>query len=186
MAGIALEYNTLRDEVIKRIELRQHFVSMTLTIAGVFLGVGASTAVGATTVVGGTAGAATLVYPAIAAFIAIAWMQNEERIKDLAIYIRKRIERKLPGLGWETHIQNKRRKTGMKSWRFVITSHAGVLMLTQIIAISIGLLRFQCTAVEWILLGFDLLAVSVVIWAIFYPYLGFGIPMPRSDPHIWG
>ncbi len=53
---VDLEYNSLRGEIIKRIELRQQMVTVTLTIAGVFLGVGI------------TNKAVALVYPPIAYF----------------------------------------------------------------------------------------------------------------------
>jgi hypothetical protein len=64
---IATEYNALRDEILKRIELRQQFVSMTLTIAGVFLGIGVTT------------DTIALVYPLLATFLAIGWAQNDLR-----------------------------------------------------------------------------------------------------------
>jgi hypothetical protein len=153
-AGIIIEYKALRDEVLKRIELRQQFVSMTLTIAGVFLGVGATTATVA------------LVYPPLAAFLAIAWMQNDERVKSLAKYIRRHIESSVPGLGWETHVQAERKATRMRSWRFIITSHVGIFLLTQVMAIGVGLLKFTSTSVEWVLLGVDLVAVWVVAWVM--------------------
>lgn len=36
--ALLAEYATLRDEILKRIDLRQQLISMTLTIAAVFLG----------------------------------------------------------------------------------------------------------------------------------------------------
>lgn len=34
LRGIELEYNSLRGEILKRIELRQQIISVTLTLAG--------------------------------------------------------------------------------------------------------------------------------------------------------
>ena len=166
-AGLVLEYDALRDEILKRIELRQQFVSMTLTIAGVFLGVGVTTP------------AIALVYPTLAAFLAIGWMHNDDCIKDLATYIRRHIESSPLDLGWETYMQEKREKTRMRSWRFIITSHAGIFMLTQLMAVGIGLLKFTSTPVEWVLLGFDLGAVLVVVWVI---RSALGHPARRRNP----
>ena len=42
--GIGLEYNSLRGEILKRIALRQQIISVTLTLAGVFLVFGLTTA----------------------------------------------------------------------------------------------------------------------------------------------
>lgn len=152
--GVKIEYSSLRSEILKRIELRQRFMSITLTIAGVFLGIGVTTA------------AIALVYPPLAAFLAISWAQNDSCIKELAIYIRKRIEAQIPDLGWETYAQKRRRKTRMRSWRFLILSHGGVFLFTQGMAIAVGLLKFSYTPVEWVFLGIDLVAVLFVFWIV--------------------
>ena len=153
-AGIALEYNSLRNEILRRIEMRQRFISITLTIAGAFLGVGVTTETVA------------LVYPPIAAFLAIGWMHNDGQIRDLATYVREHLERSMPGLGWETYVQAKRESSRMRGRRFIVISHAGIFILTQIMSIGIGLLKFTFTPVEWVLLGIDLVAVLVVVWVI--------------------
>ena len=70
--AIALEYNTLRGEIQKRIELRHQIVSATLAIAGAFIGVGV------------TNGILALIYPPIAIFLAIGWAQNDVRIYHMA------------------------------------------------------------------------------------------------------
>ena len=74
--GVDLEYNSLRGEILKRIELRQQIISITLTLAGIFLSFGLST------------DTVALIYPPLAAFLSIAWAQNDFRIRDLATYIR--------------------------------------------------------------------------------------------------
>jgi hypothetical protein len=90
---IATEYTALRAEILKRIELRQQFIAMTLTIAGVFLGVGVTT------------DTIALVYPLLSTFLAISWAQNDSNIRRLAVYIRGHLENKTPYLGWETYVQ---------------------------------------------------------------------------------
>jgi hypothetical protein len=152
--GFEIEYSTLRSEILKRIGLRQQFMSITLTIAGVFLGIGVTTA------------AIALVYPPLAAFLAIGWAQNDLRIRDVAAYIRERLEVSTPGLGWETYIEEVRGKTRMRSWRFLVLSHGGVFLFTQGMAIAVGLLRFSYTPVEWVFLGIDLVAVLLVFWIV--------------------
>jgi hypothetical protein len=90
-AGLRMEYTALREEIVKRIELRAQILFGSLTVAGVLLGFSSSTPLG------------VLVYPIIAAFLAAAWSQNDIRIKQLSKYVREHIEDKVPGLAWEQH-----------------------------------------------------------------------------------
>jgi hypothetical protein len=152
VSKLAIEYNALRDEIVKRIGLRQQTLSITLTIAGVFLGIGVTTR------------AVALVYPALATFLAIGWAQNDLRIKHAATYIRDYLEIKTPHLGWETHVHERREETRGRAFRLVILSHGGIFVLTQVVAVVIGLLTFSGTALEWALLGIDVLAILAVLW----------------------
>ena len=151
--GIELEYTTLRSEILKRIEMRQQIVSIALTLAGIFLGVGLSNE------------SVALIYPPLAMFLAFGWAQNDYRIRDSARYIRENLESALPGLRYETYVQQKRQSSeGLGSWRFVVLSHGGVFLITQLLAISIESLKLTFTPLEWVLLAVDIFAVLVVIW----------------------
>jgi hypothetical protein len=151
VSKLAVEYKALRDEIVKRIGLRQQTLSITLTIAGVFLGIGVTTQ------------AVALVYPPLAMFLAIGWAQNDLRIRHAATYIRDHLEAKTPHLGWETHVHQRREETRGRAFRLVILSHGGVFVLTQVVAIVIGLLTFKHTPLEWALLMIDVLAVLAVV-----------------------
>ncbi|NWF82187.1 MAG: hypothetical protein HXY37_19385 [Chloroflexi bacterium] len=154
--GTEMEYSSLRAEILKRIEMRQQIVSVTLTLAGIFLGVGLATELVA------------LIYPPLAMFLAFGWAQNDFRIRDLARYIRERIEGSMPGTGYETYVQEQRGKNrGLGSWRFVVLSHGGVFLLTQLMAMGIGLARFTFDPVGWVLIGIDVLTAVAVVWLMF-------------------
>jgi hypothetical protein len=149
--AVEVEYRALRDEILKRIELRQQHIALTLTIAGAFLGFGLTTA------------AVALVYPLLATFLAYGWAQNDVRIRQLAAYIRSHHEGVIPGLGWETYLQNKSPQAGFRNWRSpVILSHGGIFLLTQLMAIGIGLYRFTFTPIEWVLIGIDCVLAFLV------------------------
>jgi hypothetical protein len=150
--ALQMEYSALRDEILKRMDLRQQFVAMTLTIAGVFLGVGVTTA------------SVALVYPALAAFLAIGWVQNDLRIRHLGTYIRDHVEASTPDLGWQEHYDSIRRETQRGRLRFTILSHTGVFLFTQLMAIGVGILKFTHTPTEWVFLAIDLFAVLTVLW----------------------
>ncbi len=151
--GLELEYETLRSEILKRVEMRQQIVAVTLTLAGVFLGVGLGTE------------SVALIYPPLATLLAFNWAQNDYRIRAAARYIRHEIEGKMPGLNFETHT-HRRRGTGegLASWRFIVLSHGGIILVTQLLAIGIELFKFTFDPLEWVLLGIDLVAVLLVGW----------------------
>lgn len=150
--GLELEYANLKSEMLKRIEMRQQIVSITLTLAGVFLAVG----LGIDGVV--------LIYPPLAAFLAFGWGQNDYRIRTSAKYIREQIESRMPGLNYETFVQKQRGEgEGLGAWRFVVFSHGGIFFITQLMAIGIGLLKFNFTSAEWALLVLDIIAALVVL-----------------------
>ncbi|MBI5962964.1 MAG: hypothetical protein HY863_05775 [Chloroflexi bacterium] len=153
--GVDLEYNSLRGEILKRIELRQQIISITLTLAGIFLSFGLST------------DTVALIYPPLAAFLAIAWAQNDFRVRDLATYIRENLETVPIGLGYETYVQRARSKNGkLSAWRFVVISHTGIFIFTQLMAVGIELLKSMpivLTPLEWVLLVIDFISIFVVL-----------------------
>lgn len=51
-----------------------------------------------------------LIYLPLAAFLAITWAQYDFRIRDLATYIREKLETVPIGLGYETYVQQTRTK----------------------------------------------------------------------------
>lgn len=130
------EYKALRDEIVKRIELRQHIVIAAVTIAGVFLGIGVQW--NNTMVV--------MIYPFIAAFLAVAWAHHDIDIGKLGKFIRVNME-KYGFPGWETEklkqaMDEARSRRGRFSWRRAPKSHCGILLSTQVIAIVIGTVAF--------------------------------------------
>ncbi|MFM7220961.1 MAG: DNA-binding protein [Nodosilinea sp.] len=70
-----LEYTSIRDEILKRMELRLQIMSVTLTLAGAFIGFGVSNTL------------LSLVYPPLAALLAMLWVQNDTRSRQLGKYI---------------------------------------------------------------------------------------------------
>ncbi len=150
-----MEYVALRAEILQRINLRQQIISVTLTLAGIFLGLGL------------TNEAVALIYPPLAAFLAFGWAQNDFRIRDAAQYIREHLETRMPGLRFETMVQLERAKsTGLGSWRFVVLSHGGIFLGTQLIAICIELFKLTFSPLEGVLIVLDWAAVAAVYWLL--------------------
>jgi hypothetical protein len=174
-----VEYKALRDEILKRIEMRQNILSITLALAAAFLSAGIlqrnqSDFIGPSV---------AFIYPPIAACLALGWAQIDHRIRDIGIYIRDNIEKNTPGLGWEIYLHGhqmekinsdqeeksnniRKKKTVDSNWRSLVLSHGGVFVCTQIMAIVIGCTMFECTMLQWGLLIFDLIMLGFVIWIL--------------------
>lgn len=154
--GLQLEYNALRSEILKRIDIRQQLTSITLSIAGLFLGFGLSNV------------GVAFIFPPIAFLLATAWAQNEIRVRQLGTYIHERLESKIEGLGWETYRMQRRPETRLGRLPLVGLSPGGTFLVTQLIAIGIGLAKFTYTPLEWGLLGIDAIAVLLILWLFYY------------------
>ena len=156
--GLELEYNTLRSEILKRIEFRQQFISITLTLAGIFLGIGL------------TNDLVVLIYPPLAMFLALGWVQNDFRVRVAAQYIRERFETPETGLHYETYIQKEREKNkNLAEWRLLPISHSGIFLFTQFMAVGIELSKsasFNFIPLKWALLALDALAIIIVAWSM--------------------
>jgi hypothetical protein len=158
--GAEIEYSAMRQEILARIGLRQQIVTGTLTLGGVLLGVGLEWPLVA------------LLYPPLAAFLAIAWAQNDYRVRDLSEYVREKIEPLIPAVGWESHIHGRRRGKGLGSWRFVVLAHGGLFLFTQLLAIAVGATWvLEQTASRERMIGWGLtvsgaLAIGVVLWVL--------------------
>jgi len=163
-----MEYKTLRDEILKRIELRQQHIQITLGIAGAFLGFGLQ-----------TSPSVALIYPPIGTLLVLSWAQNEYRMRDISKYISNHIEKLISGLNWETYRKRKRATVKKKNffqfivsyvWRSLLVSYGGTFLITQLMAVLLGYFKFMNTSLEWALIGIDFIAIlfTLIILTQFY------------------
>lgn len=158
--AMELEYKALRDELLKRFELRQQVVSVTLAIAGALLGAGLIQRAQQPTYP-----SVSLIYPPIAALLALGWAQLDNRIRTLGVYIRDRIEKPTPGMGWETFVSQTRPRMG--GLPYVLISHGGVFLWTQLMAFAIGWSSTNFSTLDDCLLGFDAIVIifsAYLLW----------------------
>src|SRR6266567_1010077 len=78
------QYVSLRNEIEKRIEIRQQILALTLLVAGTFLTVGVQPSVSPVVL---------LFYPIIAMFLGAIWEHNDLRVGQLNFYIRTEVEK---------------------------------------------------------------------------------------------
>ncbi len=145
------EYNALRAEILKRIELRNQIVLGSLTLAGLALSLGANVPTIA------------LVYPLISVFLAAAWVQNDLAIKRIGKYIREQLEPKVDGLNWQTYLHTAAESmTSVMGLRFNILAAGGVFLVTQLVSLLVGPLKVTAfSIVDWAL-GVIAILCSVV------------------------
>jgi len=160
------EHAALRAEILKRIEFRHQLTAIALTAAAALLSAG---------VASGNA-AVMLILPLLIPFLAIAWVHNDLRVGDIAIHIRTRIEAVLPGITWETRLQESRsEKGGHLRWRRTVVSQLGVFVVIQVIGVSVGVLRAGDAGPEWALLIVDagaILGVVLIMGKAIFRYTG--------------
>jgi hypothetical protein len=139
------QYASLRQEVEKRLELRQQLLALTLIIAGTFLSLGVSSIMPNIVV---------LFYPLIAMFLAAMWEHNDLRIGQINFYIRTELEPHLGtlGPGWETFRRDKyvRRSSGAGNGKvhplapargLIAIGTRGMFLTTQLLALGIGVVQ---------------------------------------------
>jgi hypothetical protein len=93
------EYSALRAEALKRIEIQNQLVQLTLTLAGVSYTIGLQT-----TTIQQVSLAVLLVYPIIVMFLGSGWMHSARRISRINTYIRENLGKRLPQPGWEEYL----------------------------------------------------------------------------------
>src|SRR4051812_28516455 len=88
------EYSSLREEMLKRLELQHQIITLTIVAAGTILSIGSQPNFAPTIL---------LIYPPLSFSLAVGWVQHNGRIRRISAYIVDRIETKTVGLGWERH-----------------------------------------------------------------------------------
>jgi hypothetical protein len=150
---VELEYQKLRDEVVSRIEIRSQTIFGVVTLAGVLYSFGISNPVIA------------LMYPIVSLFLAASWTQNDISIKLIGKYIRDEIEPQVPGLKWQTwRVAYASTSTSVFGLRLTSLSAAGVFIITQAVALTIGFAGFRSfTYVGWLVGGLSILSTLLTV-----------------------
>jgi phosphoglycolate phosphatase-like HAD superfamily hydrolase len=153
---IKTEYASLRNEILRRIDIRHQIVSLHLIVAGTFLTIGAQPDIPAVVL---------LVYPVLTMFISASWARNDSRIKYIGSYIRDYVEILTKNVLWETHRLEKVAKPGFL-WlsRLRIFSTMGLFLVTQILALGLAFSKLVYSPEEIILLVLDVLAIVVTAY----------------------
>jgi len=152
---ILAEYSALREEIIKRIDIRHNIVIFTLIFAGTFLTLSTQITRQSTLLL--------LFYPILATFLAALWTQSDIRVSQIGGYIRDNIETKLGGgIGFQKYLVaefNKRENWLLKY--LAEFSVVGIFFITESLAIlyaGYGV-RFAFSLPELVLFCIDLIGI---------------------------
>jgi hypothetical protein len=177
------QYVSLRNEIEKRIEIRQQILALTLLVAGTFLTVGVQPNVPEVVL---------LFYPIIAMFLAAIWEHNDLRVGQLNFYLRTEVERHLGrfGPGWETfrlqtflprHRQRKGQRMGQAhpltpQLGLIAFATRGMFLTTQAMAIVVAAVRYSFVLLQHglasSLMGPKQVGISVAIVLLFLVDIG--------------
>jgi hypothetical protein len=149
------EFTALRNEILKRMEMRHQFMIFALVAAGTFLSLGAGPEISIFV---------PLIYPILALFLAWGWMHNDVRISQLGDYIRENIEPEQPLMF--QHYKNQQRKqrpTGLILEGFQFPT-AGAVLSTQVLALIIACSRWEPSIPVYTVLALDILAMGLTVY----------------------
>lgn len=159
-SNILAEYQTLRDDILKRIDFRYRLINLLLVVAGTFftLGLGLEPGISASVL---------LIYPILALFLAAGWAHNGVVMVRIGQYIKDHIEVKTAGLEWQSFItQSSPQFAGFSFLGSVSTW--GLILTTQILALILAGLKFNSTLTEWVLLICGLAAFAFTLRLLHY------------------
>jgi hypothetical protein len=151
---IAAEYTALREEILKLTDIQSQIVVITLVSFGTVLTVGSQI----------KSAAIILVYPVLALFLAIGWINNAHGIDLLGKYIQDQIEIRvgIENIGWE-HFSKKERT----QYSFIaFWGSRAIFFVTQILALIVGIsaANFNVLTVLLIIVAF----LSTILCAILF------------------
>lgn len=124
---IEYEYQALREELVKRIELRTQMIVGTIATSAIFL------------VASFSEPRAALIYPMISASLFTVWVQLDIGVGQIAEYIKNHLEPVLCNPGWQKHRSINKLSQKIFGMRLNIFAALGIFIVPQIVALILGL-----------------------------------------------
>jgi hypothetical protein len=160
-----------REVRLKRIELRQQILSITLVLLAAILSAAFAQKGLEEYFPTLNAPSVAFIYPPIATSLALGWVQQEYRINLLGKYIYDNIEKAIPALGWEKHVVADTSESTKLKWHYILLSHGSVFIWTEIIAIIVGISMLKNTVLESGLIIIDVLSFVIIIIILYNIYV---------------
>jgi hypothetical protein len=146
------EYENLRQEIVKRVELSHSFINLTVVATGAVVGIAGAT----------DSSRVLLLFPLLPAALCYVWGSNLLRLAELGTYVRH-LEHKHPHLQihWETHLERLRSAKWTSRWA---DSALGFIFPgTQIVAVWAGFDRLGSGFHLWNVASMLLMAEAALV-----------------------
>ncbi len=166
---ILAEYTSLKEEILKRIEIRHQLTSLALIAPGAIITVG----------VQAKNAFLILSYPILACLLSAVWLANLRAYHEVSTYIRTQIEPKLgrTNLNW----QNVHYNTPHPFRLVGFLGSGGIFIFTELLAIFAGIFLADFNIPMIILLALAILSVLLTIFMVRQPEAGRRILNHRKD-----
>lgn len=150
------EYNSLRDELIKRIEIRQNIVSLVFVSASTLLGFSIKST------------ELAFLYPPLSLLLCVMWAQNDMRALQITDYLQT-LENEDTKLGWTTfYKQAQGQGSFFSGLPFSVIAPGGTFILTSLMAFGIGCSRWPSSGLYLTLLIADIISIMLMVWMLLY------------------
>lgn len=147
------EYDALRQEILKRLEMQNNHLNLMLTILTVLFSFGVS-----------NTNIAFLI-PPILCLLAFIWKGNNLMIIKLSTYIKNKFEGENFDLGWETYNEQTSAKLFSKNKTFLFAAGPfGIFIFSSIIAIGIGISKYNHTSLDLLLLIISIISFILIVF----------------------
>lgn len=151
-----LEFNSLREELIKRIEMRQNVVALVVTSAGVLLGFSIKTP------------PLAFLFPPLSLFLCLMWAQNDVRALQITDYLQT-LENEHTKLGWTTFYRRVQGQGSLISGLpFSVFAPGGIFILTSLLAFGIGCSEWPSSTLYVSLLMCDILSIILMGFLVLF------------------
>jgi hypothetical protein len=149
------EYGALRAEILKKTDIQHQLLSLSLIALGTFITIGFE-----------SSATLLLVYPILAMFLAASWSHHDIRIAQLGDFIRSHHETKFFGEqgGWEQYHPSS--DAGKAVGSRISLASRGILIGSQILAVTLGLLKTTFLTHDLVVIGLDAVLIPYTVFLL--------------------
>lgn len=157
---LTVEYTSLREEIIKRIEIQHQLLSLALIAPGTVLAIGFQT----------TNASLLFIYPVLGMFLSAVWLANSVAIYDIANYIKSQIK---PRVGDDKSIWEHSR-TSLDTRRVSVLHFwgtRGIFIGTELLALFAGITLAKFNTAQIIFLIIGIISTALTAFMLSLPQL---------------
>lgn len=146
------EYNALREEILKRIELSIQLIGANFTIVAAFLAFGVNN------------NPVVLCLPITSMLIAMVYINNSYYIQTISRFISDKYQVENEEIDWESYVNEQKRNAVRSIHRLsVLIGAPAIFIISSIVALTVGMINYGHTMLEKVLMVLGFIAVLVTV-----------------------